>query len=153
MRCASLLVALVTVCFIVVACGGSQVKPVFEEPTISLPGDMLFDINSAQLKPEARAELQRWARDMLMRETAQSHSFFVEGHACDIGTRAYNVELSQKRADVIARVLIDEFGVDRSRVVARGYGSDRPVAHNISEENRMKNRRVVILLEAEATAP
>jgi OOP family OmpA-OmpF porin len=65
----------------------------------------------------------------------------VAGHTDNTGNAAFNRSLSQKRADAVRGRLIDK-GIDGSRVTAKGYGPDQPVADNGTAEGRAANRRV-----------
>ena len=58
-----------------------------------------------------------------------------------VGAAAYNEQLSQERAESVRQYLVNR-GVDPSRVTARGYGEDNPVASNENESGRAMNRRV-----------
>ena len=68
----------------------------------------------------------------------------VEGFTDSSGNQESNLKLSQERADAVANWLIDH-GVDRSRLAAKGYGEDKPVASNKTETGRRKNRRVELV--------
>lgn len=65
----------------------------------------------------------------------------IEGHTDDRGNDAFNLQLSQRRAESVKRFLI-EHGVEPERLGSAGYGETRPVAPNKSAKNRAKNRRV-----------
>jgi len=65
----------------------------------------------------------------------------IEAHTDDIGSRAYNVELSQQRAQSVTHYL-EENGVGGERLVAIGHGKNQPIASNKTEEGRSQNRRV-----------
>jgi len=65
----------------------------------------------------------------------------IEGHTDSKGTRAYNLKLSDKRAVSVKNYLVSK-GVQASKLTAKGYGPDRPVASNDTVEGRQKNRRV-----------
>ncbi len=65
----------------------------------------------------------------------------VEGHSDSTGPRAYNMDLSQRRAQAVVDFLIGK-GVSPSRLTAKGYGPDRPIADNATRLGRAKNRRV-----------
>jgi outer membrane protein OmpA-like peptidoglycan-associated protein len=69
----------------------------------------------------------------------------VQGHADDVGSAAVNQELSDARANAVMSWLVSR-GIDKSRLVARGYGSTRPVASNQTEEGRQQNRRVQLVI-------
>jgi OOP family OmpA-OmpF porin len=72
----------------------------------------------------------------------------VEGHTDSKGTNAYNLSLSQRRAEAVRQVLIDQFKVEPSRLSSVGYGEERPVADNKTEQGRQLNRRVVAVVSA-----
>jgi OOP family OmpA-OmpF porin len=53
------------------------------------------------------------------------------------------MDLSQARAESAVNYLVEKFGIDRSRLTAKGYGDTRPVADNATSEGRQQNRRIV----------
>ncbi len=65
----------------------------------------------------------------------------VNGHTDSIGSDSYNLSLSDKRAEAVAKHLI-KLGLDKSRVSWKGHGGTKPVATNANEKGRRKNRRV-----------
>lgn len=65
----------------------------------------------------------------------------VQGHTDDRGNDFFNKRLSQQRADAVVKYLISH-GIDRSRLVAKGYGEDKPLVPNDTARNRALNRRV-----------
>ncbi len=72
----------------------------------------------------------------------------VEGHTDSVGSDAYNQTLSERRANAVRDVLVNQYGVGGERVNAVGYGETRPVADNASAEGRAVNRRVEAEVEA-----
>jgi outer membrane protein OmpA-like peptidoglycan-associated protein len=70
----------------------------------------------------------------------------IEGHACNLGTEAYNMELSRKRAEAVQNYIRQKHGIKPEKFILEFYGESRPVAPNDSEQNREKNRRVDIYL-------
>ncbi len=70
----------------------------------------------------------------------------VEGHTDDSGDTAANLELSQDRAQAVVDYLIDG-GIDPERLTAIGYGEERPIADNVSEEGRAQNRRIQFVIQ------
>jgi len=65
----------------------------------------------------------------------------IEGHTDNVGTAAYNKKLSQRRAEAVKQYMVEK-GIDANRITAEGFGFDRPIASNDTEEGRQKNRRV-----------
>ena len=113
---------------------------------ISFKEKIFFKIGSAELLPEARNLLRRVGKIL----AEDDHDIRVEGHTCDLPIRnasfPSNWELSTARATNVTRFLIDEVGIEPRRLGATGYAEFRPIAPNDSEENRMRNRRVDLLL-------
>jgi outer membrane protein OmpA-like peptidoglycan-associated protein len=68
----------------------------------------------------------------------------LDGYTDSIGTDAYNMKLSERRATAVKNYLIKEAGVSSSKITAVGHGEADPVADNKTEEGRAKNRRVEI---------
>lgn len=74
----------------------------------------------------------------------------IEGHTDNVDVfhdPNNNIKLSQARADSVRQYLIDNFGIDASRIIAVGYGPTRPIASNDTEKGRQMNRRVEAVLE------
>lgn len=115
--------------------------PVCEEMTAR--ADMLFEFNSARLKPSSREIILKWSILLL----ADTRAYFVDGHADAIGTDAYNYGLSMRRAQAVRDALV-KTGVPAARLTPRGFGKTRPVAPNTNEDGsdnpdgRAMNRRV-----------
>lgn len=118
---------------------GDKVDAVGCSLTIRL--EVLFDTNSATIKPDSYAALDRVVT--YMKETAPSATGVVEGHTDDQGSDATNLALSQRRADAVMKYLVDK-GVAASRLTAKGFGESQPVADNSTREGRAQNRRVVL---------
>lgn len=70
----------------------------------------------------------------------------VEGHTDKQGDAAKNKELSKKRAESVVKWLTDK-GIDKSRLAAEGFGEEKPIATNDTEEGRTENRRVEFHVE------
>ena len=73
----------------------------------------------------------------------------IEGHADSYGSQISNKHLSQFRANIIKSYIIGK-GIDHSRVTVIGFGSDRPIADNLTSEGRQKNRRVEIKIKTKS---
>ena len=99
-----------------------------------------FDFDRATLRGENRELLSRIAGVLL---TAKGYSIYVYGHTDDIGSDAYNLDLSQRRARTVRDYLV-EAGLDSSIITTRGYGKSSPRVPGTTQEARAKNRRVEI---------
>lgn len=97
-----------------------------------------FELNSAQLRPQSRSVLDDMAATL---KKNADIAVEVAGHTDSSGSDAYNLDLSQRRAQSVADYLISQ-GVDAERLVVRGYGETQPVAPNGTAEGRARNRRV-----------
>ena len=112
--------------------------------TIRFPSVVLFPRRSAELTEQGKevlaTQLQE-ARDMLSRAT------YIEviGHTDDVGDDAYNMELSEQRAESVRNYLIGA-GVDGSKMVTVGAGESMPIASNKTDEGRAENRRVEVMV-------
>ena len=116
---------------------------------MTLSGDA-FAVGSAQLRPEARANLGRVLEFL---RAAGSAEVLIEGHTDNRGSANLNQALSQRRAEAVRQALIEE-GIDAARLRAVGRGMDSPVADNASEEGRARNRRVeIVVLRAPQASP
>lgn len=119
--------------------GGAMKSELAKNCHVALTG-VLFDFNKATLKPESDSVLQR--ADVLM---AKDPALRVEiqGHTDNVGTPEYNVTLSQARAASVVAWLTSH-GIEADRLTAKGYGLTMPVADNMTDEGRARNRRVEI---------
>lgn len=97
-----------------------------------------FANDSARLTPESMVILDDVAQRLNKRGDIRAE---VAGHTDDRGTADYNRSLSQKRAESVRGYLVSK-GVDASRLTARGYGEDSPIADNKTSQGRAENRRV-----------
>ncbi|MCP5146035.1 MAG: OmpA family protein [Gammaproteobacteria bacterium] len=104
---------------------------------LSLEG-VTFGYDSAALTDDARSTLNQAV--MLLRENSGLR-VRVEGHTDSRGSDAYNLALSQRRAQAVVDYLTSQ-GISGSRMVAEGFGESRPVAPNDSAANMARNRRV-----------
>jgi outer membrane protein OmpA-like peptidoglycan-associated protein len=105
--------------------------------------DVLFEVNRAELRSGAQADLVRLA-DFL--DQNPNSTVLVEGHTDNSGNAEYNLELSQLRAQSVRDFLVAN-GVSPLRVRSIGYGETRPEAPNDNVAGRQQNRRVDIVIE------
>lgn len=108
--------------------------------------DVKFDFDKATVKPESQGDIKALAD--FMNQYPQTTTV-VEGHTDSRGSDAYNQNLSERRANAVREVLVNQYGVDGSRVNAAGYGEARPVADNNTDAGRAVNRRVEAEVEAQ----
>ena len=97
-----------------------------------------FDYNKAILRPESMGEINRIYK--LMNDNP-SLKFEIGGHTDVDGDDAYNLKLSQQRADAVKDQLV-KMGIDASRLTTKGYGETKPIGENDSPEGKANNRRV-----------
>ncbi len=112
------------------------------EIVVTMPQDILFATDSADLRPDLRADLQTIAGNL---QRYPDSIVLVTGHTDSTGTAGYNQRLSERRADAVASVLITS-GVAARRVQARGAGLTQPIASNDTAAGRAQNRRVEITI-------
>jgi outer membrane protein OmpA-like peptidoglycan-associated protein len=102
-----------------------------------------FDFNKADIRKDAVPILDE-AAEMLKDEG--SVGVIVVGHTDNIGSDAYNLKLSKRRADAVAKYLTSH-GVDAKRLKTEGAGESKPVATNDTADGRAQNRRVELHVE------
>jgi len=123
-------------------------EPVMAEPVaeaVRVELDVKFDFDKSQVKPESYGDIKNLAD--FMSQYPQTTTV-VEGHTDSVGTDAYNQGLSERRANAVRDVLVNQYGVGGDRVNAVGYGESRPVADNATSAGRAINRRVEAEVEA-----
>lgn len=103
---------------------------------------VFFDTDKTDVKPESKDALAEMAK--LLQQDAKL-KLYVVGHTDSQGALAHNLELSQKRAESVIRVLAAEYKVDAKRLSAKGVASYSPAASNDAETGREKNRRVELV--------
>ncbi|MDO6444072.1 MULTISPECIES: OmpA family protein [unclassified Marinobacter] len=108
-------------------------------------GDVLFDLNKADLKSSGERTIGRLAQ--FMREY-EDRRVSVEGYTDSTGEESYNQQLSERRAEAVRDELISQ-GIERRRIETRGYGEQYPVAGNDTSSGRQQNRRVEIVISDE----
>lgn len=106
-------------------------------------GDVLFEVDRADLKPGATRSLGELIQ--VLRENPAA-TVAIEGHTDSTGTRDYNLSLSQRRADSVRTYLVSQ-GIDATRITSQGLGPDFPVASNGDAAGRQQNRRVELVIQ------
>ena len=123
----------------------ARLKMKFEPAKSWTLENVLFDTGKATLRPESFEEL-----DVLVDVLKHKSNLEIEiaGHTDNVGNPEANKKLSLARSQAVVNYLIQK-GTNPERLVAKGYGDTRPIAHNDTEEGRQLNRRteVVVLKE------
>ena len=86
--------------------------------------DSLFDFDKAVVKPEGKQRLDKFSADL---KGTQYDAVQVTGHTDRIGSQAYNLKLSGKRADAVRAYLVGSGGVASNKIAAKGINGDKPV--------------------------
>jgi len=122
-----------------------------ERGTLVTFGDVLFDLDKAELKPAGMRGIQKLAE--FLNENPE-RKVVVEGYTDSTGSDSYNQQLSERRAQSVRRALTHA-GVDPQRIQAVGYGEQYPVASNDSPSSRAMNRRVEVTIsnDSQRVAP
>ena len=103
-----------------------------------------FDTGKAIVKPAYYKEIEGVA-DVLKKYP--DLKIVVEGHTDNVGGEKYNLNLSQKRAEAVKAVMVNNFKIASDRITAKGFGFSNPLADNSTKEGRQQNRRVEAAVE------
>lgn len=124
------------------ASDGITIQNTGDRLIVSLPEDITFESDSFAVRPALRADLGRVADNLLRYPDS---SVQIIGHTDSDGEAAYNADLSLRRAGAVADVLQSN-GVTFGRLQTAGRGEDQPIASNLTEEGKARNRRVEIIV-------
>ena len=116
------------------------------ELRVIMPQDILFAVDSDVVNSSLRADLAVLANNLL---DYPNSTVDIIGHTDSTGDAAHNQDLSNRRAQSVRFILIDN-GVSGSRLRAFGRGETEPVASNLTAEGRQQNRRVEIIIRPTA---
>jgi outer membrane protein OmpA-like peptidoglycan-associated protein len=126
---------------------GTTVERVSDDTLlVHFQSDVLFDVDSAIVKPQAQGALDDAAQVF---QEYKKTAIIVQGHTDSTGTEEHNQALSERRAQSVVAYLTGK-GIDPARMAPQGYGEGQPVASNDTDDGREKNRRVDLLLKAKA---
>lgn len=113
-----------------------KLQPLQTGATVVL-NNIFFETDKAELLPSSQVELRKLL--LFLRQNALA-KIELRGHTDNVGTMAYNLQLSRKRAEAVRQYLLDN-GVAATRIQAQGYGETKPVASNATDAGRAQNRR------------
>lgn len=106
--------------------------------------NILFKLDSTELAgPNSQKQIAEIGA-ALASGNLRDVSFTLEGHTCDLGSAEHNQALSQRRAEAVRSILIQNYHAKPERIKAVGKGESEPAVPNTSESNRALNRRVVL---------
>lgn len=106
-------------------------------------GDVLFDTGSAQLRSSASSNLDKLASFM---KQYPDQRLLIEGHTDNVGSAAFNLELSRQRAQSVQQYLAQS-GIASQRLSVSAMGLQNPIASNGTVSGRQQNRRVEVVIE------
>jgi OOP family OmpA-OmpF porin len=114
--------------------------PVPTSEKVSFSAEALFDFDKSVVKPQGKAALD----ELLVKQQGMNTEVMVTvGHTDAVGSDAYNDKLALRRAEAVKAYIVSK-GIDASRVFTEGKGESQPVADNVSDAGRAKNRRVTV---------
>jgi outer membrane protein OmpA-like peptidoglycan-associated protein len=113
------------------------------EVTIRLPGSVLFDFDSANIRPDAERTLIEVAEVL---KAYGQRPMRIEGHTDSVASDDYNLKLSERRAQSVQAWLASRGGV-KAALSTKGWGESRPAATNDTAAGRQQNRRVEVIIE------
>lgn len=137
-------------------------RPAVAEPPPEAP--KAVQISGSKLSIEDKIQFVTWSAEILaeshtvldeiaavLKENGQIKRIEIQGHTARTGQSKRAMKLSVERANAVRGYLMKQ-GVDATRLVARGYGDNKPIADNGSAEGRERNRRVeFVILDQEGT--
>jgi len=121
-------------------CPGTPQGAVVNEVGCWVVGNLLFDYDKSEIRPQYYSDLDQVARVL---QQNPGMNVEIQGHTDNVGSKRYNLPLSLRRAKAVANYLV-RHGIEKGRLTVKGYWFSRPVAPNTTPEGRQKNRRVEI---------
>ncbi len=128
---------------------GNTITEIERTKIISLAKNIFFDSGKYSLRDSSKDDLDKIALILMANPNVK---FIIEGHTDSGGKRAYNLALSQKRADAVKNYLVSK-GVLAENLTAIGFGFSKPKYNNFSVGGKQLNRRVEIKVNEENLSP
>lgn len=125
---------------------GAEVIKAGEGIIVKFDSGILFGFDKSDLKPEAKTNIQKLVASLNENEDTD---ILVIGHTDNVGRSEYNLGLSERRAASVKSYAIAQ-GLSASRIKTEGRGASEPIASNETEDGRAQNRRVEIVIVANA---
>jgi outer membrane protein OmpA-like peptidoglycan-associated protein len=125
-----------------IAAGGKKLYDTLAEKGRVATQGVLFDTGSDRIRPESTPTLKEIGT--MLKEHADL-KLMIEVHTDNVGAAASNQSLSEKRAQAVREYLIKTYGVDESRLQAKGFGASKAATANDTPEGRQQNRRVELV--------
>ena len=119
----------------------TMAKTIASDGKVAIYG-VYFDTGKAEIKPESKPALDEMAK---LLNSQPALKVYIVGHTDSQGSLASNTDLSQRRADMVAKTLETNYRIDARRLLSKGVASLAPVASNDDEPGREKNRRVELV--------
>jgi outer membrane protein OmpA-like peptidoglycan-associated protein len=116
-----------------------QERIVLLPSTIVISDKIQFEVNKADVKPVSYPLLDEVVT--VMKANPQIDSVQIEGHTDTTGAADYNTKLSQQRAEAVMKYIVSK-GIAASRLTAKGFGPEKPIAANDTPDGQEMNRRV-----------
>jgi OmpA-OmpF porin, OOP family len=101
--------------------------------------NVLFDTNKSIIKKNSFKDVDNLVAVM---KQYPDLNVTIEGHTDNVGSAAYNKKLSQRRADAVKKYMVQKGGIAANRLIAKGFGLEKPIADNATKAGKAKNRRV-----------
>lgn len=111
--------------------------------SMTVPGAVLFAVNSEQIEPSAHAALANVA-DLV--NLYEDRDVLIVGHTDAVGDADYNQQLSERRAALVKTFFVENFQIDAGRVDIEGMGEQKPITSNATLNGRKANRRVEVVI-------
>lgn len=116
--------------------------PMPERVTFST--DSLFNFNKSVVKPEGKRALDKFAQDL---KGTQFNQVSITGHTDRLGSDAYNMRLSNRRAEAVKAYLVDPAGIDASKIVTHGKGETEPVTKPGQCKGKKPTKKLIACLQ------
>src|SRR5690625_2422705 len=116
------------------------------EVTMMVPDNILFDFDKYDLKKDAKNTLKEISETLENSFNKKDLDITITGHTDNQGTKEYNEDLSEKRAEEVKNYFEEQLKATDMTFTTEGYADTKPIASNDTEDGQAKNRRVEIII-------